>query len=313
MRRAPRSFIAITWRCCDGAVLILALTGGTGFVGRTTIDRALAAGHQVRALARRPQPLQKGVTWIGGALDQPASLATLVAGSDAVIHIAGVVNAPDRAGFAAGNVAGTGAILDASGTRRFVHVSSLSAREPQLSNYGWSKREAEALVVASEADWTIVRPTGVYGPGDTEMRDVFRLAAKGIALLPPPGLVSLIHVDDLAHLLLALAERPGARAIYEADDGNRLTHADLAAAIGRSVGRRVLPLHMPAPLLRLGARIDGMVRGTGAKLTTDRVGYLSHPDWTARAEWRPPAKLWTPAVPLAEGLAATARAYGLTR
>jgi uncharacterized protein YbjT (DUF2867 family) len=293
--------------------VILALTGGTGFVGRATIDRALAAGHRVRALTRRAQLPRDGVTWMAGALDDAESLARLVAGSDAVIHIAGVVNAPDRAGFVAGNVAGTGAILAASGARRFVHVSSLSAREPQLSNYGWSKREAEALVVASEADWTIVRPTGVYGPGDTEMRDVFRLAAKGIALLPPPGLVSLIHVDDLARLLVALAERPGARAIYEIDDGNRLTHAELAAAIGRAVGRRVLPLHLPAGLLRLGAWIDGTVRGAGAKLTADRVGYLSHPDWTARIEWRPPTKVWTAAVPLADGLAATARSYGIAR
>ena len=293
--------------------MILALTGGTGFVGRATINHALATGHQIRALTRRPQPSRDGVTWVAGALDDPASMATLVAGSEAVIHIAGVVNAADRAGFVAGNVEGTRAMLAASGKRRFVHVSSLSAREPQLSNYGWSKREAEALVTASAADWTVVRPTGVYGPGDTEMRDVFRLAAKGIALLPPPGLVSLIHVEDLARLLVILAERPGARATYEVDDGQRLTHADLAAAVGRAVHQRVLPLHLPAALLRLGARLDGIVRGAGAKLTADRVGYLSHPDWTARAECRPPAAIWAPSVPLAEGLAATARAYGLAR
>lgn len=293
--------------------MILALTGGTGFVGRATIDRALAAGHQVRALARQPQPPRDGVTWVAGALDDPASLASLVAGSDVVIHIAGVVNAADRAGFVAGNVEGTRAILAASGARRFVHVSSLSAREPQLSNYGSSKHAAEALVAASGADWTIVRPTGVYGPGDTELRDMFRMAAKGIALLPPPGLVSLIHVDDLARLLVELAERPGARAIYEVDDGSRLTHAELAAAIGRAVGQRVLPLHLPAALLRLGARLDGIVRGAGAKLTADRVGYLSHPDWTARAQFRPPPAVWAPTVALADGLAATARSYGIAR
>lgn len=293
--------------------MILALTGGTGFVGRATIERALGASHEVRALTRRAQPPREGVTWVAGALDDPVSLASLVAGAEAVIHIAGVVNAPDRAGFVAGNVAGTRAILAASGARRFVHVSSLSAREPHLSNYGWSKREAEALVAASGADWTVVRPTGVYGPGDTELRDMFRLAAKGIALLPPPGLVSLVHVDDLARLLVALAERPGARAIHEVDDGNRLTHAELAAAIGRAVGRRVLPLHLPAALLRLGARIDGMVRGAGAKLTADRADYLGHPDWTARAECRPPTSVWIPSIPLADGLEATARSYGIAR
>lgn len=291
--------------------MILAITGGTGFVGRATIDHALATGHAVRALTRRVQPARKGVTWVEGALDIPAALERLVEGADAVIHIAGVVNAADRAGFVAGNVAGTEAVLRASGTRRFVHVSSLSAREPQLSIYGWSKREAERLVEATAADWTIVRPTGVYGPGDTELRDVFRLARYGLALLPPPGLVSLIHVVDLARLLVALAGMRGEHKIYEVDDGVALSHADLARAIGVAVGRAILPLHLPRGLLSLGARIDGAVRGAKAKLTADRVGYLVHPDWTARADRRPPAGLWQPRIALAEGLAETARSYGV--
>ena len=69
-----------------------------------------------------------------------------------MIHVAGVVNAPDAAGFEAGNVIGTGAVLAAAeraGIARFVHVSSLSAREPQLSQYGASKARSEALVAAS--------------------------------------------------------------------------------------------------------------------------------------------------------------------
>ena len=291
--------------------MILALTGGTGFVGRATIDAALAAGHQVRALTRRSQGARDGVTWVAGALDDAASLAALVEGADAVVHIAGVVNAPDKAGFVAGNIDGTRAVVAATGTRRLVHVSSLSAREPQLSMYGWSKREAETIVAESASDWTIVRPTGVYGPGDTEMRDMFRLARLGLAFLPPPGRVSLIHVADLARLLVLLAERPGGHEMYEVDDGETLTHADLAAAIGRAVGRRVMPMHLPKPLMRVAARIDRKFRGAGAKLTLDRVEYLSHPDWTARADHRPPASLWAPQIPLDQGMAETARAYAI--
>lgn len=293
--------------------MILAITGGTGFVGARLIERALAAGHDVRALARRPQPPREGVTWIEGTLAEPGALAT---GVDAVVHVAGVVNA-DRAGFVAGNVDGTRAVLaaaQAAGVGRFVHVSSLSAREPRLSAYGWSKREGERLVEASGLDWTIVRPTGVYGPGDTELRDMFRMARYGLALLPPKGLVSLIAVDDLAALLLALAERGGERAIYEVDDGASMTHAEFARAIGAAVGRRVLPIHLPRPLLSLAAAIDTRMRGAGAKLTPDRVSYLCHPDWAADPQRRPPAGLWTARTPLAEGLAATAswyRAHGL--
>ena len=134
------------------AGLKLAITGGTGFVGGRLIDLALAEGHQLRALTRRPQPPRDGVTWIEGALDKRDSLERLVEGTDAVIHVAGVINAPDPAGFEAGNVTGTSAVLAAAekaAVKRFVHVSSLSAREPRLSIYGATKAGSEALVSAS--------------------------------------------------------------------------------------------------------------------------------------------------------------------
>ena len=292
---------------------ILAITGATGFVGSTLLGQALAAGHHVRALTRRPQAPRDGVAWIEGALDRPDTLVALATGADAVVHVAGVVHAPDRAGFAAGNIDGTAAMLAAArqaGVRRFIHVSSLSAREPQLSSYGWSKAEAETLVEGSGLDWSIVRPSGVYGPGDMEMRDLFRAARHGLALLPPRGRVSLVAVDDLARLLLALACRVEPPALYEVDDGQSLTHADLARAIGRAVGRRrIVALHLPKPVLMLGAGLDRAFRGSGAKLTRDRVGYLVHPDWTARPALRPPPTLWAPTTALTDGLAATARWY----
>jgi nucleoside-diphosphate-sugar epimerase len=295
----------------------IAITGGTGFVGRRLIAVAVGAGHEVTALTRRSQFPRESVTWVDGALDDRGALVTLTEGADVVIHVAGVVNAPDRAGFAAGNVEGTRAILGAahaSGVARLVHVSSLAAREPGLSDYGWSKAEAEQLVRASPLAWMIVRPPAVYGPGDLEMRDMFRIARLGLAFLPPPGRMSAIHVDDLARLLLVLAERGEGGTSYEPDDGHHRTHAEFGSAIGRAVGRKVLAMHLPAPLLRLGAWIDGRLRGSGAKLTPDRVGYLIHPDWAATPMLRPPSALWQPQVALAEGLAQTAawyRAQGL--
>lgn len=298
--------------------MILAITGGTGFVGGHLIDLALAAGHQVRALARRTQTERDGVTWIAGALDDAVALSTLVSTADAVIHVAGAVNAADRAGFAAANIAGTQAVIDAArvwAVRRFVHVSSLAAREPLLSNYGWSKAGAEDAVRASDLDWTIVRPPAVYGPGDMDILDLFRVAKLGLALLPPPGVMSAIHVEDLARLLLTLAEAPGDAAIHEPEDASgAMTHVAFARAIGTAVGRSVLPLPLPAALLRVAARADRLVRRGGAKLTADRVAYMVHPDWAASPAHRPPADLWTARIATADGLAQTAqwyRAHGL--
>ncbi|MDH7971345.1 NAD(P)H-binding protein [Sphingomonas sp. AR_OL41] len=293
---------------------VIAMTGGTGFVGARLIQQALDAGHELRALTRRPQAARPGLHWIEGALDDSASLAVLVEGADAVIHVAGVVNAPDRAGFAAGNIAGTEAMLaatEAAGIRRFVHVSSLAAREPDLSTYGWSKAEAEARVVASSLDWTVVRPPAVYGPSDMEMREMFRIAQWGLALLPSAGRLSVIHVDDLAALLLVLAESEPGRLVLEADDGvaGGWTHRAFGTALGAAVGKRVLPIPLPRALLTLIAHGDRLVRGTKAKLTPDRVDYFCHPDWTVDPTKRPPTQLWQPKIATPDGLAATAKWY----
>lgn len=295
--------------------MIVALTGGTGFVGKATIARLIEAGHQVRALARRPQTASEGVTWIAGALDDEASLAKLCDGAGAVLHIAGVVNAPDAAGFQAANVTGTLAMLHAAktaGIERFVHVSSLAAREPGLSLYGASKRSGEDAVVASGIDWCVIRPPGVYGPGDTEMLDMFRLAKRGLALLPPAGRVSLIHVDDLARLLMALVSSGPSHVILEPDDGTPggWSHKEFATALGKAVGRKgVIKLALPKAVLSLGASLDKAARGPHAKLTADRVNYLAHPDWVAAGGDKIDPALWSPRIETAEGLAQTAHWY----
>lgn len=293
----------------------LAVTGGTGFVGRHVIETALAQGHLVRALSRAPRPPRTGVEWIYGALEKPASLAQLVDGADALVHVAGVVNAADRAGFHAGNVAGTMAVVDAvraAGVRRLVHVSSLAAREPRLSDYGWSKARAETVVAASALDWTMVRPPAVYGPGDREMLELFRAARRGLVPLPPGGRLSVIAAQDLARLLLAvLPDEESQAAIYEPDDGRAggWSHPEFAEAIGHAVGRRPRAQPVPGWAMHMGARLDAMLRGGNAKLTADRVRYFLHPDWVADPDRRPPAHLWRPQLATIDGLAVTAAAY----
>ena len=296
--------------------MTIAITGATGFVGQAVLDQAAAHGLPIRALVRKPQPPRAGVEWVEGDLDETAALNRLVERADAVIHIAGVVNAPDLAGFTAGNVAGTLNVVTAAmlaGTPRFVHVSSLSAREPQLSIYGASKLKGEKVVMASPLDWTVVRPPAVYGPRDRDQLDLFRFAKAGVVPLPPHGKMAVIHVDDLARLLLALV--PGgedvSHLLFEPDDGHPggWTHKSFARAIGWAVGRRITPLPLPAFALRAAARGDRLLRRAAAKLTEDRVGYMCHPDWTVREELRPPASRWRPEIGTREGLKATAKWY----
>lgn len=294
----------------------LAVTGGTGFVGQAVLDEAGRRGVQVKALARREQEPREGVEWLRGDLADRGALAALVAGADAVLHIAGVVNTPDPMGFHLGNVAGTEALVEAAmqgGARRLVFVSSLAAREPELSRYGQSKVHAEDVVQASGLDWTIVRPPAIYGPRDREILEMFRAAKWGVVPMPPPGRASIVHVDDLARLLLALtpAHAGMSQRIFEPDDAREggWSHRELALAIGNAVGRRVWVPHVPGPVMRATAWLDRRVRGKAAKLTPDRVGYMVHPDWVSRPDMAPPAEVWRAEIPTPQGLEATARWY----
>lgn len=293
----------------------LAVTGGTGFVGARLIDAALAAGHEVAALARREQAPRDNVDWIAGSLEDRSSLHKLVDGADTLIHVAGVISAHDAASFDKGNVAGTLAVLAAAtagGVRRFIHVSSLAAREPKLSLYGTSKAKAEELVHSSGLDWAIVRPPAVYGPGDKETLELFRMARLGIMLMPPRGHLSLIHVDDLAQLLLALAIGPTpCNCVIEPDDGKPTgwTHREFARALGRAVGTRPAIISAPGVFLRIAARADRLFRGPRAKLTVDRAAYFSHRNWVVEPTRAAPPDLWRPRIPTEEGLADTARWY----
>lgn len=295
--------------------MTIAVTGGTGFVGSRFLDVAVQSGQKVRALTRRPQDSRDSIEWIEGSLEDPDSLRRLVTGCTSVVHIAGVINAADAQAFQRGNVDGTLAMLaaaTAAGITRFVHVSSLAAREPKLSHYGASKARSEELVEGSGLDWAIVRPPAVYGPGDRETLELFRMANLRLMLLPPGGRVSLIHVDDLARLLLVLVEADEAgHLLLEPDDGTPggWTHKELAGAIGEAVGRRNLSLSMPRAMLKVGAMVDQLVRRERAKLSADRAAYFSHDNWVVDPARRPQPGLWRPQVETGHGLALTAQWY----
>jgi len=296
----------------------LAITGGTGFVGSHTLAQAVARGHAVRALTRKPQSPREGVEWIEGSLTDSQALARLTQGADAVIHIAGVTNAKDRAGFELGNVLGTAHVRQAAGNRPFVHVSSLSAREPQLSLYGASKLQAEHVARGTAGPLAIVRPPAVYGPGDTEFLALFKAVRAGLVPLPAGARAGMIYGPDLAKALIALAEdlhgpAGSAGEIFEIDDGSGgYAQAEIARAIATALGARMASFPVPGPALAIGAAVDTAISrtlGRLPKLSFDRARYLAHPDWTANSTPLRSLDIWHPETGLTEGMAQTARWY----
>jgi nucleoside-diphosphate-sugar epimerase len=122
---------------------LIALTGGTGFVGQALLDEAARTGVEVRALARRRMEPMPGVDWVRGDLDDRDALAMLMRDAEAVVHVAGVVNAPDLDDFFHANVLGTLTMLEAAlkaGVRRFIYVSSSPPASPNSPPTGPPRR-----------------------------------------------------------------------------------------------------------------------------------------------------------------------------
>jgi uncharacterized protein YbjT (DUF2867 family) len=299
--------------------LIVAVTGATGFVGRHLLKALVGPDVKVRALVRRDAAELEacGVSVLRGGLGDAGVLRQLTDGADAVVHCAGVVVAPHAAAYDVVNAEGTAAMLRATApTTRFVHVSSLAAREPSLSAYAASKHRAEQLVrEAALPSSLIIRPPAVYGPGDKVTLPIFRQLHSGLLIAPAARAArfSLIYVADLVRLLASLALRPfTAVQPLEPDDGRAGGYgwSDLAGIAGATAGRRVRTFHLPPRALwplAIGAEIWGRLTDRPPPLSRDKLRELGHRDWVCRP--MPVEFGWQPSTTFAQGYADTVAWY----
>lgn len=271
----------------------VAVTGATGFVGRALLQSLVREGWKVRALTRRPQTGNESTHWIQGDLDDPGSLRDLVQGVSAVVHCAAQVRGSSLDDFVHTNVEGTANLVRASVQQdsppRFLFISSLAARQPELSWYATSKYLAEQLV-AEHSDvmpCAVFRPTAVYGPGDKEMSPLFRATRRGV--LPMVGRSAmrfgLLHVNDLvAAVLCWLSTKVPVHGVYELDDGMPGGYDSQAvAAIAQDVWNRpvrclFLPTLPVALIANINLRLARLLRYS-PMLTPGKVRELQHPDW----------------------------------
>jgi nucleoside-diphosphate-sugar epimerase len=305
----------------------IALTGATGFVGRRVLAQCGEAGVAVRALARRPAALEGEANANlevvqGDLLDEPA-LARLVQGAQAIIHCAGAIaGSPET--LAAANIEGTRRLTAAArqaGTARFVHVSSLAAREPGLSGYALTKRLGEREVIDGLPPdrWVILRPPVIYGPGDRATLPLIEQFTKATAWLPGSRRqrFSLLYVDDLARAVFHLAQSPApASAIHELHDGRANGHAwaDVAATAVAAEGRPQRVHYLPRPTLDAVAhlsqtwtRLGG--RQIGPPLSPGKVRELYHRDWVCRHGLLDEATDWRADVSFEDGFEHTLAWY----
>ena len=279
---------------------VVALTGATGFIGRALASRLLASDWKVKALLRRPDSALEGagVQPIRGALGEDDSLRDLIAEAEVVIHCAGAIKARSRAAFQEINAAGTASLAATAAAApqrpRFLLLSSLAAREPGLSDYAASKRQAEAELArhAGDLDWVALRPPAVYGPGDQATLTLFKQFSRGQAFLPRPAdkRVSLLFIDDLVDAILHLLERPRWQGeVIELDDGRPRGYAwtELAEIASAGLDKRVATLSLPQGLLWLPAAANEILArmlGRAPMLTRGKLRELFHEDWVSRRQ-----------------------------
>lgn len=256
------------------------MTGATGFLGRHVSAALVEAGWAVRALSRRGGSGPElgfedmPVEIVPGDLTEDSNLASAARGCQAIVHLAGLVNARSLAAYRSVNAAGTDRLVAAAGKTApeafFVHVSSQAAAGPArggravaeedvpepVSWYGQSKLEGEEAVRRRwPGAWIILRPGPIYGPGDRGLLAYFRLARSGWMPVPAgSSRIQIAHAASIAQALVLAASRPDltGRTGFLCDPGS-LTVRDLAQAIAALE-------HPPARLLALP---DVLVRWTG--------------------------------------------------
>jgi nucleoside-diphosphate-sugar epimerase len=299
---------------------LVAVTGATGFIGRRLVRRLVHDGWRVRALARRPDDdlEQAGAEVVRGALEDDASLRALVASANAVVHCAGAIRAPSREAFVQINSDGTACLARAIITQprppRLVLISSLAARSPELSSYAASKRMAEETVrrmLAGQAEFCIVRPPAVYGPGDRATLPIFRQIQRGVLLIPAgDARFSLLYVEDLAEIVTRLLDTPNWDGrVIEPDDGRGgYSWADLARIAGEHLHRRVRTLPVPWLAMCLPAAIaqlTGAVLQRAPMITLGKLRELYHADWVCQGPSGPLLAAAPPRVAFDNGFATT--------
>lgn len=267
-----------------------ALIGGNGFIGARIAAALLSAGHTPCIISRQQQP-PGGAQFEqrGYRTQDPLSLQAALAGCEAVIFLPGILHGSEK-DFEAVHVDLVRAVVqacEAVGIRRYLHMSALGADTAAPSRYLRSKGRAEQLVQASTLDWTIMRPSVVYGREDRFV-SLFVRMARFLPVLPLAGARARfqpVWVEDVAAAFaLALQLNDSVAQSYDLVGPEVYTLAEIVRLCASAHGRRVLVLPLPEPLARWQAALLEHLPGplmSRDNLDSMRVDNISARDYPA--------------------------------
>jgi NADH dehydrogenase len=245
------------------------LLGGTGFIGTELAHELVDRGHEVRVLSRSPEDedLPSAVETVTGDVTAYDSIESAFEGQDAAVFLVALEPLFTPSGgekmHEKVHLGGTKNAVRAAeehGVERFVQMSALGADPDGATHYIRSKGQAEDVVRESDLDWTIFRPSIVYGDGSGFLRFTGLLTTPFVTAFPGGGSIPFqpIWVGDLAPMMAdALEDEKHVGQAYDVGGPEVLTLADVARAIERSKGRSLAVLPIPMPLVKIGATVTG--------------------------------------------------------
>lgn len=243
------------------------VTGGTGFVGTYLVNRLLQRGHAVTVLARDPRKTRnrynRPVAVAAGDVLDRASIAAAASGQGALVHLVGIINEKGAQTFDRMHREATENAVAAAGeagVRRYLHMSAMGSSEDAPSEYGRTKAAGEKAVRGSGLDWTIFRPSIIFGPGDGFVSLLAPIVRSNPGFIPVigPGTTKFqpVAIEDVARVFADALEKPETvRRAFEVGGPDVLTLNDIYREIAAAVGKPGKPLvHLPLWYGRLLAR-----------------------------------------------------------
>jgi nucleoside-diphosphate-sugar epimerase len=296
--------------------LHIVLTGGTGFIGSQLQQFLVSSGHTVVVYTRKQRGRNANIlascSNVEGSLTDSEKINRLMSECDLVIYCAGSVRGARPKDFFQANVAGLkifGEALAKSGGRMLL-ISSLAAERPHLSDYANTKYLGETVLESIEGlHWCILRPPAVYGASDTELRPLFKLMNRGIALIvgPKDQRLSLLHVDDLARAVCmvvrsSLAFKSRKMTLHDGKEGGYLWSEIVKSVRPRGV---TITIRLPQIILICFAKINMLfasIFGYLPMLSPGKVRELSETAWVCDNAKISEVCDWEPRVNLQQGM-----------
>ena len=245
------------------------VTGGTGFIGEALCRELDGRGHEVTALSRSPgdATIPSSVETVAGDVTDPASVADAFEDQNAVYNLVALSPLYDTRGDRThdrvhlGGTETTVRVAEEAGVSRFVQMSALDADPAGPTAYLRAKGEAEAVVRESDLEWTILRPSVVFGDGGEFVSFTKQLTTPYVTALPGGGHTRFqpIHRDDMVHVLADSLAEAHAGETYEVGGPEVLTLATVTKLAYRAAGKSVSILPVPMSLAAVGLTLAGPV------------------------------------------------------